>query len=800
MFSIRWRKVLRDLWTNELRTLLAILAIAIGIIGVGSIMSAYAILTREINVNFLGTNPPSAILYVDDADKELTTAVENFPGVAAAEARRVVQGRILIGPNEWRPIMLFAIDDFNALRVATFTLEQGDWPPADGEILIERSSIIDARPGDTMMIRTAVGQNRELGVVGIVHDPAQAPGWQDGLAYGYITLNTLETLGETRALNELRFVVSDNAMDVPHITEVAYQVKGFVEQRGYSVSQLNIPTPGRHPHTDQMDSLLFLLEAFGVLTLILSGILVSNIISALLAQQIRQIGVMKAIGSRTYQIIGLYFATVLIFGLAALLIGIPAGQWLGRLYAEFTAAILNFDITSDFIPFWVYAVQIVVGLSVPLLAAAFPVLKGSWVTVRQAISDYGIGTGQFGTSLVDALVTRIRGMSRPLLLSLRNTFRRRGRLALTIGILAMGGATFMGAINVGASWTNTIELSFQARRYDMEVRFPQPYPTTQIDGILNAVPGVVSVENWAQNLAVRENSDGTDGVRFYLTGLPPVTDMVAFPIIEGRWLQPGDTNALVINHELFLDHEANIKVGDTVPLKIGNQITEWVVVGVIREVGAPRRGLGVAASAYVPIDYFTRVIGGEGMTTNVRVQTAKHDDAFVKAVTQKIEQQFDAAGIRRTTIQLTTERKVVLENHLVVIVMFLIFMAVLTAAVGGLALASSMSISVMERTREIGIMRAIGASTGSVLRIIVLEGVIIGLLSWLVAVALAWPLSVVVGNFAGQIFISTNLDHIFPPFAMAGWLGLIIIISTVASVFPAWGASRLTVREVLAYE
>ena len=188
------------------------------------------------------------------------------------------------------------------------------------------------------------------------------------------------------------------------------------------------------------------------------------------------------------------------------------------------------------------------------------------------------------------------------------------------------------------------------------------------------------------------------------------------------------------------------------------------------------------------------------MTTNVSVQTAKHDDAFVKAVTQNVEQQFDAAGVRRTTIQLTTERKVVLQNHLVVIVMFLIFMAVLTAAVGGMALASSMSISVMERTREIGILRAIGASTGSVLRIIVVEGLIIGMLSWLVAIAFAWPLSVVVGNFAGQIFIATNLDHVFPPYAMAGWLGLIFFISVVASVFPAWGATRLTIREVIAYE
>jgi putative ABC transport system permease protein len=242
--------VLRDLWSNELRTLLAILAIAIGIFGVGSILSAYAILTREINVNFASTNPASATLYVEGADQELAMAVQNLPGIADAEARRTVMGRFSIGPDEWRPIMLFVIDDFNALRVATFTPEEGDFPPAEHELLIERSSLMDNQVGDRVTIRTPNGQERELLVSGIVHDPAQSPGWQDGIAYGYITLDSLKWFGETPTFNELRIVVAENATDVPHITEIAYQVKDFVEQRGLSVSLVNIPEPGRHPHTD----------------------------------------------------------------------------------------------------------------------------------------------------------------------------------------------------------------------------------------------------------------------------------------------------------------------------------------------------------------------------------------------------------------------------------------------------------------------------------------------------------------------------------------------------------------------
>ena len=780
--------------------MLAVLAIAIGIFGVGSILSAYAILTREIRVNFLGTNPASAILYVEGADEELARAVESLPEVAAAEPRRAVWARVLIGPDEWRPLLLSVIDEFDTLRVATFTSEQGDWPPAEREMLIERSSLLEEQTGDVVVVRTPIGQDREIRIGGIVHDAAQAPGWQDRVAYGYITLDTLEWLGETPDFNELRIVVANRTTDVAHITEVAYRVEEFAEQRGYRVSMVYVPKPGEHPHTDQMDSLLFLFEAFGILALILSAILDANIIAALLAQQIRQIGAMKAVGARTGQIVGLYFSTVLIFGLGALLIGIPVGQWVGRGYAAFTADMLNFNITSDFIPAWVYAVQIVVGLSVPLLAAAFPVVRGSRITVRQAISDYGIGQGQFGANFIDTLVTRLRGLSRPLLLSLRNTFRRRARLALTIGILAVGGATFMSAINVGASWSYTLKVAFQSRHYDMEVRFTQPYATTRVAEVFRSVPGVVKAENWAQVLTVYERADGTDGFRFNVTGLPPETTMLTLPLVEGRWLRPDDTNAVVINHELFLDPEADIHLGDRIPLRFGEKTSEWNVVGVVREVGAPRRGLGTAASAYVNLDYLAQVTGQEGLTTNARVQTIEHDDASVRAVSQALEQQFDAAGLSRTTIQLTTERERVLQEHLVVIVAFLMVMAILVVAVGGLALASAMSINVMERAREFGVMRAIGASTRSTLGIVLVEGGVIGVLSWLAAVALAVPLSVIVGDIAGQIFIRTSLDHIFPPSAMAGWLALVILISAIASLYPAWGAARLTVREVLAYE
>jgi putative ABC transport system permease protein len=124
----------------------------------------------------------------------------------------------------------------------------------------------------------------------------------------------------------------------------------------------------------------------------------------------------------------------------------------------------------------------------------------------------------------------------------------------------------------------------------------------------------------------------------------------------------------------------------------------------------------------------------------------------------------------------------------------------LVAAVGSLGLMGTMSINVLERTREIGVMRAIGASDGLVLKIFMVEGIFIGGLSWLMGTAAALPISKLLSNAVGLAFIDTPLSFTFSTTGALIWLGIALILAAVASFLPAWNASRLTVREVLAYE
>jgi len=312
------------------------------------------------------------------------------------------------------------------------------------------------------------------------------------------------------------------------------------------------------------------------------------------------------------------------------------------------------------------------------------------------------------------------------------------------------------------------------------------------------VPGISEVESWVQILAERKNYDGTDGISFTLTGVPPATEMINFPIIEGRWLQPNDTNALVINHEML--DATNARVGDRIVLKTGTQEMEWNVVGAVREIGARRRGQNIAASAYVNHDYLAGITGMEDNTADIRIKTGQHSDAALRSAAARLEQQFDSAGLHRFSVNPSNERIQELKDHLVVIQIFLLLMAILVAAVGGLALASTMSINVLERTREFGIMRAIGATADDVLLIVVTEGIAISILSWLIAIVIAHPLGMIIGDFAGHVFIRTRLEHVFSPLAMAAWFVLSIFIGIIASAYPAWREARLPVQQVLAYE
>jgi putative ABC transport system permease protein len=797
MLSPRWRKVLRDLWLNKTRTVLVVLSIAVGVFAVGTITNAQLILSRDLAASYAAINPAHAtILTFDSFDDNLVKAVQGMRVVDEAEGRRNVIVRLKTGPNEWRNLMLVAIPDYNDIRIDKVWPEQGAWPPPKHELLLERAALglAQANVGDTMLIKMPDGKERQVRVAGLAHDLYAQIYVFDGSAYGFITFDTLEWLGEPRDFNELRFTVADRSRvnDRQYIKAVANLVQNKVEQSGRNVLFTFIPEPGKHPLDFLIQAISLLLGVLGFLSLLLSGFLVVNTISAILAQQVRQIGLMKVVGGRTHQMMGMYLTMVLIFGLLALLLAVPLGAVGAQLFTSFMAGFLNFDIENFYVPLEVLMLEVGIGLIVPLLAALYPVIAGTRITVREAISTYGLGKGQFGSRRTDRLVQRIRGLSRPLLLSLRNTFRRRGRLMLTLTTLTLAGATFIAVFSVYASLLSTLDQWLAYFNYDVAVQFKRPYHIERVERETLQVPGVVSVESWAFSTVRRVRPDDSESDNIIVLAPPAASPMIKPVLVQGRWLWPEDTNALVVNTILLRD-EPDVKVGGELVLKVEGRETKWHVVGLVE-------GGALIATAFANYPYFAYVTRDVGNTSYISIVTEQHDFAFQTQVAEALEKKYERAGLRVYVTAKISEERAETVAIFQVIVALLLIMAVLLAVVGGLGLMGTMSINVLERTREIGVIRAIGASDGAVLQIFMVEGILIGLISWLLGTLLAFPVSKLLSDTVGRQFLSVPLDYTFSSGGALLWLAVVVILAALASFLPAWQASRLTVREVLAYE
>src|SRR5690348_8771266 len=162
--TTRWQKARCDFWHERARTILVVLAIARGISAFAAVLSSYAILTRELDRGYLDTNPASAILRVDSIDDGLVNLVLQDHDVSSAEPRRIVTGQIKSGPMQWRNLMLFVVKDYGDIRVSKLQPERGAWPPATGQILIERDAFQVARVtiGDTVIVKTLNGVEQPL--------------------------------------------------------------------------------------------------------------------------------------------------------------------------------------------------------------------------------------------------------------------------------------------------------------------------------------------------------------------------------------------------------------------------------------------------------------------------------------------------------------------------------------------------------------------------------------------------------------------------------------------------------------
>jgi putative ABC transport system permease protein len=801
--KLRWNKVLRDAWRHKARSVLVVMAIAVGVATFGMILAARTAALRDMYDGYWGNVPPNIILYVDAFDEDLLHVVGDMPEVAQVEARRTVYARMRSGSGEWINAELTVLQDYADSRISVVRPESGAWPPGRRDVLLERStlSIFDAAVGGTIVVEMSSGLQRELPVTGLAHEFNTFSSYISRYTHGYITFDTLEWLGVERGYNQL-YITLDAALavdgrlpDTDTIERVRNDVVDRIERCGYTVGGFDdfLTRPGKHWAYDFFSALMLVMGAVGVLSLLLSGFLVVNTVMALLAQETRQIGVMKAVGAKRGQVMGIYLSTVFIYGGLALAIAVPIGFAAGRWFSSFGAMVMNYDIVSYGVEPWVLGLQVAMALGVPAVAALIPVYTGTRKTVHEAINDYGIGDGEAGA--LDRAMASVRGLPRPLALSLRNTFRRKARLLLTLGALSLAGGIFIGVFSTRASMMGLLDDLFSLQDYEIDVFFEDAVRTQRIEAVATGVENLARVESWIALDATRVMPDGSLGSTLNFIGIPPDQETVNPTVLEGRWLQMQDEHAVVISSGL-LRLAPDLGVGDEISVDIGGRESTWKVVGVVLLTSNGGGNIG-----YINYPTLAEAAGMVGRANWAVFQLQNPGDIpSQKTVMRALEERYERAGMSIQISQLQSEVSANSEGQLDMVVYFLLLMAVLLAVVGGLGLAATMGLNVLERTREIGVLRAIGATNWAMWSIVVAEGLLVGVLSWGLGALLSYPLGILLSNGVGMAFMGVGVEYVYDYNGVWVWLIVVSLLSALASLAPARRASRISVREALAYE
>ena len=319
----------------------------------------------------------------------------------------------------------------------------------------------------------------------------------------------------------------------------------------------------------------------------------------------------------------------------------------------------------------------------------------------------------------------------------------------------------------------------------------RPAPGVELEREARKISGVDSVETRIVGSASLKRPDGSESEGILTIGLPSNSAFLNPTVTAGRWLQEGDDHSIVVNADVIKD-QPYLGVGDTVRLTMRGKEDDWKIVGVIT---GQMRG----AIIFFDRPALDSAVGADGTVTRLLVKTVNHSANAQQQVASELEKRLDKSGFAVSGSETQSALKETIANQLGILVTFLVIMAALLSIVGVIGLTGTMTINVLESTREIGVMRSIGAAHRSIFGIFITEGIVVALMAWGLGAVLAWPLSVWLVRALGKA-MSLPLAYAYSWQGVGLWLVSVVAIAVVSSLLPAWNASRVSVRDAIAYE
>jgi len=801
-----WHKIRADLLAHPSRTLLAISSIAIGIFVVGTLLGMIDLQLHKMDASHRLSQPSHINLILKtDADFAVAEQIKTIAGVANVDRLTQFTVRFKTANHpQWQTGTAIFRPDYQTQLYDLMTLLSGQFPHANA-LAVERLSAKASglAIGDSILFETETGETA-FTVGGIMRHPFVKPPPFGGQPHFFISPKSASVFGiKSNTFRQLLVQVSQ-----PYSEEKARLIAGEIRTKlsalGIGVNATLLQNPEQHWGRPFFSGINLILTVMAWASLALSSVLILTTIAAMITQQTDQIGIMKSLGARRLSIARLYLTEVLIVALLALSVAIPLSLAGAYFSSRWLLDLFNIEMNGFEYSTRSLYLMMVGGLLAPLLASIYPIWRGASMSVRQAIASYGLG-GDFDSSRFDKWLEAKLFSALPTLyaVTMGNLFRRKARLLWTQSVLIIAGVLFIVIISLIKSVNLTLDNELARSHYAVRLGFSSDQPSTLVQNLIRTVPQTTGIELWNRLPAELSRNDillkqsGSLGVQ--IVALPVESVMYQPLIVAGRWFETTDNEQKVLVLNAATAEQNGIQVGDSINVNLlGRFNSAWQVIGLYRWFA----GSGYAVEpVYAPLTTIQTLTQYKQNSSFALLSANVNSLAEEKIYADTLKQTFQNAHIKLdfyTTIAKLEQRQFA-KNQFRPITSMLLGLAVLIASVGAIGLSGTLAIGVLQRTREIGVLRAIGASSASIFKLFMLEGFFHGLMAWIISIPIAYFLAEPLARKLGEIMLGIQLDFSFSFISVSIWLALVSILVLLASYLPARHATQIVVRSSLNY-
>ncbi|MEB2288586.1 MAG: ABC transporter permease [Anaerolineae bacterium] len=830
MIKTRGKKIIRDVLSRKGRTALVAISILIGVFGAVTLISANDLLVRQIRADI---NPDEVamtrlLVTVPAAGTDVTTETGEDQVLDLIRNRRAIpgvtriEGQVAV-PVYWQEAsgerfreadLLAYSEPFDEIQLEPMRLVEGEWPqPGQHQIALERRMADEygLGVGDTISFRVLGSEqaSESWTITAIVFHPywvaiGDNPNQPEQRFYANLDDARLIAQFSGFTMFNLRYIdtgVSESQAD--------RLMEAVAQQTNYIPTHYWLDDPDDYFLIGEVAEVTSILNMLAVVALIVSGFLVMNVINTIVVEQKRQIGVMKSLGATRLDNFIIYAGIALVYGILGTIPGVILGVIVGGAMAQEVAPFAFTLIEGFKISPMGVIVGVVMGLFVPVAAAFVPVFNGTRVTIRDAMTDLGIA-GTWGRGLTARV---IKALPVPITIrqALSNVVQKKGRLALTVITLTLAAAAFMGVFAMFTVINAEITKLFETFQYEIMVIPSEAQDFTQISQRIGSVDGVKAVDPGVGFLvrlydlsgtaiSIGAGFEGSDELQAY--GYDPRTTGFSLTYDKGSGWRDDPTRPGVVLTSAAAEAVGKT-VGDRIVVSAGGRTAEYEIIGVAsypfpfvlmnwqdlaRQVGF------VLNDAGTPGDF-----SDDPPLPNAYMVTLTAEDPSAAEVEDVIADISDALVADRVTASFfnqVQQQEDMTEGMLVFNMIFQITSAVM-AAVGAIGLLTTLSMAVYERQKEIGVMRSIGAGSGTIITQFLVEGILIGVLAWVLAVPLSYLLAV---SLLDGLGFADFIEFSYPLWVLGLGLVGMIIVATVASLWPSIAAARRTVSDILRYQ